>query len=59
MDQLDFSASYALSDRLLLTLDAKNILKSEYRDYFASETLYPRDARGYERYVGMGVRFRY
>lgn len=56
---LDFSASYALSKRLTLTLDATNLLKSEYQDYFFNESLYPRDTRAYDRTVEVGLRYRY
>ena len=56
---LDFSASYALTKRFTVTVDATNILKSEYQDYFFNESLYPRDTRAYDRTVELGLRYRY
>ncbi len=56
---LDFSASYAFSKHLTVTLDARNILKSEYQDYFLNESLYPRDTRAYDRTIELGLRYRY
>ncbi|MFZ5495694.1 MAG: TonB-dependent receptor [Verrucomicrobiota bacterium] len=56
---LDFSASYALNQHFTLTLDATNLLKSEYQDYFFNESLYPRDTRAYDRTFEFGVRYRY
>jgi iron complex outermembrane receptor protein len=58
-DQLDFDVSYAFTDNLRLTLQATNILKSEYQDYFYNASLYPRDVRAYDRTVSLGVRYRY
>lgn len=58
-DQLDFSASYELRKGLLITLDATNLLDSEYQDYFADPNLYPRDTRKYDRRVEVGLRYRY
>jgi iron complex outermembrane recepter protein len=56
---LDFSASYALSKNFTVTVDATNILKAEYQDYFANASLYPRDTRAYDRTIELGVRYRY
>lgn len=56
---LDFSASYALNKNFTVTLDATNILKSEYQDYFFNESLYPRDTRAYDRTIELGLRYRY
>ena len=56
---LDFSASYALTKNFTVSLDATNILKSEYQDYFSNEQLYPRDTRAYDRTIEVGVRYRY
>jgi iron complex outermembrane receptor protein len=56
---LDLSASYALNDHLTITLDATNILKSEYQDFFHDASLYPRDTRAYDRTIELGVRYRY
>jgi iron complex outermembrane receptor protein len=58
-DQLDFDVSYALTDNLRVTLQATNILKSEYQDYFYDASLYPRDVRAYDRTVSLGIRYRY
>jgi iron complex outermembrane receptor protein len=56
---LDFSASYAINRNFTVTLDATNILKSEYQDYFFNESLYPRDTRAYDRTIEVGLRYRY
>lgn len=56
---LDFSASYAINPHFTVTLDATNILKSEYQDYFFNESLYPRDTRAYDRTIELGLRYRY
>ena len=58
-DQLDFDVSYAFTENLRVTLQATNILKSEYRDYFHNASLYPRDVRAYDRTMSIGVRYRY
>lgn len=56
---LDFSASYALNRNFTITLDATNILKGEYQDYFFDSSLYPRDTRAYDRTIEVGLRYRY
>lgn len=56
---VDFSASYKLSERLTLTLDATNLLKEEYKDYFFDASLYPRDTRAFDRTIELGLRYRY
>ncbi|HYP15831.1 MAG TPA: TonB-dependent receptor, partial [Opitutus sp.] len=56
---LDFSVSYAINDHLGVTLDATNILKNEYQDYFHNASLYPRDVRAYDRTLELSVRYRY
>lgn len=56
---LDFSASYAINEHFTVTLDATNILKSEYQDYFRNASLYPRDTRAYDRTIAVGLRYRY
>jgi len=56
---LDFSASYAINQHFTVTLDATNILKNQYHDYFFDPALYPRDTRAYDRTVEVGVRYRY
>jgi iron complex outermembrane recepter protein len=56
---LDFSASYQLGKHLTFTVDATNLLKVEYQDYFANASLYPRDTRAYDRTVEVGLRYRY
>ncbi len=56
---LDFSASYAVTDHLLVTFDATNLLKSEYHDYFFDASRYPRDTRAYDRTYEFGIRYRY
>jgi len=56
---LDFSASYAIGRHFTVTLDATNLLKEEYQDYFHDASLYPRDTRAYDRTVELGIRYRY
>jgi iron complex outermembrane recepter protein len=56
---LDFSVSYAVTNNFTLTLDATNILKSEYHDYFYDASRYPRDTRAYDRTIEVGARYRF
>lgn len=57
--QLDFSASYEISDGFLLTLDATNLTGSKYHDNFGNVPMFSRDVRNYDRTVELGVRYRY
>ncbi len=56
---LDFSASYALNDKITLTFDATNLLDRRYHDNFGSSAYEPRDTRQYDRTFGGGVRFKF
>ncbi|HWA25057.1 MAG TPA: TonB-dependent receptor [Lacunisphaera sp.] len=56
---LDFSASYAINDHFTVSLDATNLTKTNYQDYFYRADLYPRDTRAYDRTIEVGVRYRY
>jgi iron complex outermembrane recepter protein len=56
---LDFSASYALTDNITLTVDATNILDETYRDQFGTDGVTPRDTRAFDRTIGGGVRVRF
>ena len=56
---LDFSASYTINDHFTVSLDATNLTKTNYQDYFYNASLYPRDTRAYDRTVEVGVRYRY
>jgi TonB-dependent receptor len=56
---LDFSASYAVTDNMTLTVDATNLLKEVYRDQFGTDRLTPRDTRQFDRTFGAGVRFKF
>ncbi|HYC70913.1 MAG TPA: TonB-dependent receptor [Opitutaceae bacterium] len=59
-DRLDFSASYKWGRHLTFTLDATNLLDSEYEDYFGPTAgVYPRDYRLFDRTIEFGVRYRY
>ena len=59
-DRLDFSASYRFKKHITLTLDATNLLDSDYQDYYGTNaSLYPRDTRLYDRTIEFGVRYRY
>jgi TonB-dependent receptor len=55
--QLDLAASYAVTPRLVLTLDATNLMRAVTQNYFGSP-LYPRDTDRSDRTVELGLRFR-
>jgi len=57
--QLDFSASYEFRKGLLLTLDVTNLTQSKYRDNFGDVAIFSRDVRNYDRFIELGVRYRY
>jgi iron complex outermembrane receptor protein len=57
--RLDFSASYALTKNLMLTLDATNLLGSKYHDNFGDLPMFSRDVRSYDRTYELGLRYRY
>ncbi|HWA91445.1 MAG TPA: TonB-dependent receptor [Rhizomicrobium sp.] len=54
---LDLSASYQMNDRFTVTVDATNLLNSNYQDYFGNP-MFPRDTRRFDQTVSIGVRFR-
>jgi TonB-dependent receptor len=56
---LDFSASYAVTDAITLTVDATNILDETYQDGFGASGITPRDTRVFDRTFGAGARFRF
>ena len=56
---LDFSASYAITKQLTVTVDATNILKSKYSDHFGPTLMFNRDVRNYDRTISIGVRYSY
>ena len=56
---LDLSASYAINDKITLTVDATNLLGETYHDQFGTSGLEPRDTRQYDRTFGGGVRFKF
>ena len=56
---LDFSASYAVTENITLTVDATNLLDETYQDYFGPGSITPRDTREFDRTFGAGVRFRF
>jgi TonB-dependent receptor len=56
---LDFSASYALTDNLTVTVDATNLLDETYQDQFGTDGATPRDTRKFDRTFGAGVRFKF
>ena len=56
---LDFSLSYAVTPSFTLTLDATNLLKGEYHDYFYDASRYPRDTRAYDSTIEVGARYRF
>lgn len=59
-ERMDFSASYNFGRNFTVTLDATNLLKQRYKDYFGTDaSLYPRDSRLYDRTLEVGVRYRY
>jgi iron complex outermembrane recepter protein len=57
--QLDFSASYAFSKDLALTLNATNLTKSKYKDNFGNLAMFPRDVRSYDSTYEIGLRYRF
>ena len=54
---LDLSASYQLDDHVTATLDATNLLNSDYQDYFGNPE-FPRDTRRFDQTVVLGFRFK-
>ena len=57
-NHLDFSGSYALTDHLLVTVDATNLTGETYGSYLGT-VLRPRDYREEARTYSVGVRFKY
>jgi iron complex outermembrane recepter protein len=59
-DRLDANVSYRFGRGLTFTLDATNLLDSEYQDYFGPDAqLHPRDTRLFDRTIELGVRYRF
>jgi TonB-dependent receptor len=56
---LDFSASYAVTDNLTVTVDATNLLDETYQDQFGNDGVTPRDTRMFDRTFGAGIRFKF
>ena len=56
--RLDLSASYNLTKKLTLTVDATNLLQTPYHSYVKSPE-YPRDVRWEASLISAGVRFRF
>ena len=59
--ELGLSASYNITDQLVATFDASNVMDSKYQDAFgqgAFAKIYPRDTRHYDQVYQLGVRFR-
>lgn len=54
---LDLSASYRLNDQVTATIDATNLLNSDYQDYFGSPE-FPRDTRRFDQTIVVGFRFK-
>jgi iron complex outermembrane recepter protein len=57
--QLDFSASYAVTQGLTVTFDSTNLTKSKYHDNFGNLPMFPRDVRSYDTTYELGLRYRY
>ncbi|WP_260922465.1 TonB-dependent receptor [Novosphingobium sp. 9] len=63
--QLDFSASYDLTQNVTLTFNATNITDRTYHDYFVGTgstgetSVTPRDTRTYDRTFEFGARFKF
>jgi len=57
--QMDASVSYKINDRTTLTLDAVNLLDTEFKDYWNTPSVYPRDTRRYDRTIGLALRWKY
>jgi TonB-dependent receptor len=59
--ELGLSASYNVSDQLVLTFDANNLMDSIYQDHFgqgAYAAIYPRDTRHYDQFYTLGLRYK-
>jgi TonB-dependent receptor len=56
--RLDFSASYNINDKITLTVDATNLLRTPYHSY-VQDPRYPRDVRWEASLLSAGVRFRF
>lgn len=54
---LDLSTNYKVTDQLLVTFDATNLLNSYYQDYFGNQAFYPRDTRRFDQTFSLGFRF--
>lgn len=54
---LDLSANYKVTEQLLVTFDATNLLNSYYQDYYGNQAFYPRDTRRFDRTFSLGFRF--
>lgn len=58
---LDLSASYKYTDNLTFTLDATNLLNSDFQDSFGNGALgavYPRDTRFFDQTISLGLRYK-
>lgn len=53
----DFSASYEITDRFIVTFDATNILGEKFYDYFGDPDLFNRDVRQYSKTYAVGFRY--
>ena len=47
-----------MDEHFTATLDATNLLNSDYQDYFGNPE-FPRDTRRFDQTVALGIRFRY
>jgi TonB-dependent receptor len=56
---LNLGISYAVTKQFTVTLDATNLTKSQYHDYFHDASRYPRDTRAYDRTIEVGARYRF
>ncbi|MGC1301037.1 MAG: TonB-dependent receptor [Caulobacteraceae bacterium] len=55
---LDLSGSYAVTPKLLLTMDLANLTRTVSQDYFGNPNLFPRDTARSDRTFELGLRFR-
>jgi TonB-dependent receptor len=59
--ELGLSASYNITEQLVATFDANNLMDAKYQDTFgkgAFATIYPRDTRHYDQIYSLGLRYR-
>ncbi|WP_346839561.1 TonB-dependent receptor [Microbulbifer sp. SAOS-129_SWC] len=54
---MDFQASYDVTDNLLVTFDATNLLNGEYQSYYENSNVFNADNSIYSRTFALGARY--